>query len=79
MMDVWCKQRQMSPPDDLVWTHILGVLIGQADGEVFVPQAAVVAVEQFDLEIEGSLERDGWYVRLKPRLNDGSQSQENES
>lgn len=65
-------RRLMEPPGDLLWTHILGVLLGQAEGQVFVPTQAVVACERFALEIEADLARDGWFVRLIPAQIDGS-------
>lgn len=56
-------------PDEITWLNALGVLIGQADGEVFIPHSAIVAIKPYRLEIEKSLIKDGWYLRL---IADGS-------
>lgn len=57
-------------PVDLIWTHVLGVLIGQADGKVFVPERAVIALDRFEMVIERDDRRYGWNVWLRPAHRD---------
>lgn len=53
---------------------ILSVLVGQADGQVFIPDSALVALDRFQLTVQRDDVRGGYVVRIEPNVVDGEQS-----
>lgn len=60
----------MRHDESWLWLY-LAVLVGQADGEVFIPDAALATAEKTQIMFRQDVERGGYYLSLAPAHVDG--------